>query len=641
MDEKNKNSTKSNDENLVISSPNNSSEYEKVSFLQNSINKKKQEISKIMSSRANLSKSIRDQEANRSINKHQLENDQQQFFLELKQTRDKLDHEYVSLTSEYSNLGERLLLILKRSDNNQQLIDHMKAQEKDYERLEITLQNQMIHIETIIESMESAVLKGKLPRQLNQTSKLIENKSKEIADIQSSIQTLNHYLTEMKEKKKNFLQKSKELKNEITKTSNAKRNEKFVKYKEAAHKTKMKYFTINRQKEKIYHLKTHISLAYGRLTEVLSEMSDLATYIESQTKKLNNKSAQLNQLTERIEYFRLKTIQTSKRNNYLEKNYNIYNKVHSKNEKTMQKLKGECSELSNSYKIETKLNKLLPKLLKEDQDLDHNYEEMKQDIRKVEETIEQYKNQKYEYDSKLSKLNAILNPLEENIKRARAEEEEINKMLDDDSLDSSDYYKADDASSLLPPEEKEIIDKRQESLKKCINSIKKKSRRVMRRIQNVKNQMAKQYVSHKSLIKIMNDHNISIGKLKEAYEYNNSPMVTVFENDRIKKLKQAIRNLEILIEAKKNVINERKISFYEKSSLFIHTIHQNNRKEIASTNSIAFDLITKSLILKNHDEYCGIQHEKEAYNVMNRCKNQPKCPYCDIKLISRPNLAVL
>lgn len=97
-------------------------------------------------------------------------------------------------------------------------------------------------------------------------------------------------------------------------------------------------------------------------------------------------------------------------------------------------------------------------------------------------------------------------------------------------------------------------------------------------------------------------------------------------NGKAKKIENQIRNLQIRISTKKEVIKTMKNNLYAKSSLLIHTVHKSNRSDLASTNTMNCDPETKSLILKNHDKFCGIEHECTALNLL--CKLESSKDYC-------------
>ena len=96
-------------------------------------------------------------------------------------------------------------------------------------------------------------------------------------------------------------------------------------------------------------------------------------------------------------------------------------------------------------------------------------------------------------------------------------------------------------------------------------------------------------------------------------------------NGNTKKIQSQIRNLEIRISTKKEVIKTMKQNLYNKSSMFVHAIHKCNRNDLATTNSLNCDPVTKSLILKNHDKYCGVEHECTALNLICKSESTKEC----------------
>ena len=114
--------------------------------------------------------------------------------------------------------------------------------------------------------------------------------------------------------------------------------------------------------------------------------------------------------------------------------------------------------------------------------------------------------------------------------------------------------------------------------------------------------------------------------LKECHENNTNPIFRMQTNGNAKKIQNQIRNLEIRISTKKEIIKTMKHNLYNKSSLFVHTVHKADRHDLASTNALNCDPVTKSLILKNHDKYCGIEHECTALKLL--CKIESSKEYC-------------
>ncbi|OHS95385.1 hypothetical protein TRFO_10518 [Tritrichomonas foetus] len=578
------------------------------------------DLSKIIIEKEGHEKSVFDMESSRSTARNTIENDVQTFFLDATITKDMLDNEYYKLTNEYTNLGEKYLLIMQRSDFNQHIIDNMKSQEQDYARLNLALQTQIIQIETILQSFQTDIYESKIPNLIQKTQKNISQKSREISGLKQEILKLNDLLSKAQFEKNKLLKQSKELANNIARLQYVKRNEKTMKFEEAALEAKMKYKNINKKKDEIYTIKKHISSEYSRLTDVLTELQDLSTFIETQKRKNDKISSRIESMKQKTKVLHDKSTKANERSSKLLKNFARYSKIHGKNEKTMQKLKGKMDELTKSYKVETKLNKLLPNLIKQSQECDQITSDIEKQHTKIDHMLEERQSEKDLYDQQMLKMNEILHPLEERIKQAKSEEEDLSLIINDDSFNLMD--------SLIinhPKSDKEI------ALEKKIKIVKNQSLKLLNQIKEIRAVLSKQEVSRKSLIRIMKSNYNTHSHLNQIHENNNGFITKFYHDNKINQLKQDIRSLQIRIETKKDVLRDKKVQFYEKSSLFVHTIHNNNPKEIASAQCLDCDPTTKSLVLKKHDPYSGVEHEKEIVDLRAKYRVSALdiCPYCD------------
>lgn len=259
---------------------------------------------------------------------------------------------------------------------------------------------------------------------------------------------------------------------------------------------------------------------------------------------------------------------------------------------------------------------MLPELLTASCEADASLAEIENALSQINQEIENQDFSSGNIEEQINHLQKDLLEVEEKLKKAKAEEAQLKLMINIDNSDDSISFN----------NFKRIKTEKEIQIKTKIKSVKKHILSILLQIKEQNLVLDRQRRSKDALLRIMRQNKSLYDSLKESHENNINPIFQMQSNGKAKKIENQIRNLQIRISTKKEVIKTMKNNLYAKSSLLIHTVHKSNRSDLASTNTMNCDPETKSLILKNHDKYCGIEHECTALNLL--CKLESSKDYC-------------
>lgn len=589
------------------------SEYQTISMMQESNAQIQMKINHIIQTENQQNQTIIKQENDRTETKNNLEIERENFLLETKQKNDQLAKDRLNLLNEMHQIDDKRLLLLQKADYNQHIIDNLKSQEEEYNRLETIYQNQYLQADSMIKSLLEN--NEKQSKDLLNTS-MISKKDEKINQLKQSIQNLEQLLNETKEKRQLLLDKGQNLRKEIVNYRDVQMNKFLEKIDDESQNVK-KYNNIAFQvQDKTDTINLKINMIKRQINEIDNQFIQVTQFINSQKDKISNKYDKINEIKQNASDTRQKAAESREKSTNILHNHSLLQKIQSDSKKVSAKFKTKCDELTNMYKTETKLNKMLPELLTASCEADASLAEIENALSQINQEIENQDFSSGNIEEQINHLQKDLLEIEEKLKNAKAEEAQLKLMINIDNSDDSISFN----------NFKRIKTEKEIKIKTKIKSVKKHILSILLQIKEQNLVLDRQRRSKDALLRIMRQNKSLYDSLKESHENNINPIFQMQSNGKAKKIENQIRNLQIRISTKKEVIKTMKNNLYAKSSLLIHTVHKSNRSDLASTNTMNCDPETKSLILKNHDKYCGIEHECTALNLL--CKLESSKDYC-------------
>lgn len=589
------------------------SEYQTISMMQESNAQIQMKINHIIQTENQQNQTIIKQENDRTETKNNLEIERENFLLETKQKNDQLAKDRLNLLNEMHQIDDKRLLLLQKADYNQHIIDNLKSQEEEYNRLETIYQNQYLQADSMIKSLLES--NEKQSKDLLNTS-MISKKDEKINQLKQSIQNLEQLLNETKEKRQLLLDKGQNLRKEIVNYRDVQMNKFLEKIDDESQNVK-KYNNIAFQvQDKTDTINLKINMIKRQINEIDNQFIQVTQFINSQKDKISNKYDKINEIKQNASDTRQKAAESREKSTNILHNHSLLQKIQSDSKKVSAKFKTKCDELTNMYKTETKLNKMLPELLTASCEADASLAEIENALSQINQEIENQDFSSGNIEEQINHLQKDLLEIEEKLKNAKAEEAQLKLMINIDNSDDSISFN----------NFKRIKTEKEIKIKTKIKSVKKHILSILLQIKEQNLVLDRQRRSKDALLRIMRQNKSLYDSLKESHENNINPIFQMQSNGKAKKIENQIRNLQIRISTKKEVIKTMKNNLYAKSSLLIHTVHKSNRSDLASTNTMNCDPETKSLILKNHDKYCGIEHECTALNLL--CKLESSKDYC-------------
>lgn len=589
------------------------SEYQTISMMQESNAQIQMKINHIIQTENQQNQTIIKQENDRTETKNNLEIERENFLLETKQKNDQLAKDRLNLLNEMHQIDDKRLLLLQKADYNQHIIDNLKSQEEEYNRLETIYQNQYLQADSMIKSLLES--NEKQSKDLLNKS-MISKKDEKINQLKQSIQNLEQLLNETKEKRQLLLDKGQNLRKEIVNYRDVQMNKFLEKIDDESQNVK-KYNNIAFQvQDKTDTINLKINMIKRQINEIDNQFIQVTQFINSQKDKISNKYDKINEIKQNASDTRQKAAESREKSTNILHNHSLLQKIQSDSKKVSAKFKTKCDELTNMYKTETKLNKMLPELLTASCEADASLAEIENALSQINQEIENQDFSSGNIEEQINHLQKDLLEVEEKLKKAKAEEAQLKLMINIDNSDDSISFN----------NFKRIKTEKEIKIKTKIKSVKKHILSILLQIKEQNLVLDRQRRSKDALLRIMRQNKSLYDSLKESHENNINPIFQMQSNGKAKKIENQIRNLQIRISTKKEVIKTMKNNLYAKSSLLIHTVHKSNRSDLASTNTMNCDPETKSLILKNHDKYCGIEHECTALNLL--CKLESSKDYC-------------
>lgn len=593
------------------------SEYQAISMLQESNAQIQIEITKTIQTENQKNQTIIEQEVNRTEAENQLEIKKENFLLEMKKTNDQIANERLNLLNQMHQIDDRRLLLLQKHDYNQHIIENLKSQEKEYLRLENLYQNQYDQAESMIKSITTA---NETHLKELENNSMISKKDEKIKQLRQSIQNLDILKNETKDKIKYYVNKSKELQNEIVNYRTSQMNQFNEKIDDESQKAKKYNNTVLQMQDNTDTINRKISMLNKQINDIENQINQIYTFQNSQKSKIETRYSKISEIKENANDIRHQSAEMrDKLTNFLQ-NHSMIQKARSENKKVSAKLKIKCDELTNLYKVETKLNKMLPELLTACCEADATFAELENSLNQINEEIENQSFNDVDINQKIKLLEKELSKLEEKLKIEKTEENQLKLMTNIDNSEDSFGFR----------NFKRVKTEKEMKIKTQIKKVKKQILSILLQTKEIKMVIDRQNRSKEALIKIMKENKNQYDLLKECHENNTNPIFRMQKNGNAKKIQSQIRNLEIRIGTKKEIIQTMKRNLYNKSSLFVHTIHKTDRNDLASTNSLNCDPVTKSIVLKNHDKYCGIEHECTALNLLCKLEStKESCVFCN------------
>lgn len=589
------------------------SEYQTISMMQESNAQIQMKINHIIQTENQQNQTIIKQENDRTETKNNLEIERENFLLETKQKNDQLAKDRLNLLNEMHQIDDKRLLLLQKADYNQHIIDNLKSQEEEYNRLETIYQNQYLQADSMIKSLLES--NEKQSKDLLNKS-MISKKDEKINQLKQSIQNLEQLLNETKEKRQLLLDKGQNLRKEIVNYRDVQMNKFLEKIDDESQNVK-KYNNIAFQvQDKTDTINLKINMIKRQINEIDNQFIQVTQFINSQKDKISNKYDKINEIKQNASDTRQKAAESREKSTNILHNHSLLQKIQSDSKKVSAKFKTKCDELTNMYKTETKLNKMLPELLTASCEADASLAEIENALSQINQEIENQDFSSGNIEEQINHLQKDLLEVEEKLKKAKAEEAQLKLMINIDNSDDSISFN----------NFKRIKTEKEIKIKTKIKSVKKHILSILLQIKEQNLVLDRQRCSKDALLRIMRQNKSLYDSLKESHENNINPIFQMQSNGKAKKIENQIRNLQIRISTKKEVIKTMKNNLYAKSSLLIHTVHKSNRSDLASTNTMNCDPETKSLILKNHDKFCGIEHECTALNLL--CKLESSKDYC-------------
>lgn len=589
------------------------SEYQTISMMQESNAQIQMKINHIIQTENQQNQTIIKQENDRTETKNNLEIERENFLLETKQKNDQLAKDRLNLLNEMHQIDDKRLLLLQKADYNQHIIDNLKSQEEEYNRLETIYQNQYLQADSMIKSLLES--NEKQSKDLLNKS-MISKKDEKINQLKQSIQNLEQLLNETKEKRQLLLDKGQNLRKEIVNYRDVQMNKFLEKIDDESQNVK-KYNNIAFQvQDKTDTINLKINMIKRQINEIDNQFIQVTQFINSQKDKISNKYDKINEIKQNASDTRQKAAESREKSTNILHNHSLLQKIQSDSKKVSAKFKTKCDELTNMYKTETKLNKMLPELLTASCEADASLAEIENALSQINQEIENQDFSSGNIEEQINHLQKDLLEVEEKLKKAKAEEAQLKLMINIDNSDDSISFN----------NFKRIKTEKEIKIKTKIKSVKKHILSILLQIKEQNLVLDRQRRSKDALLRIMRQNKSLYDSLKESHENNINPIFQMQSNGKAKKIENQIRNLQIRISTKKEVIKTMKNNLYAKSSLLIHTVHKSNRSDLASTNTMNCDPETKSLILKNHDKFCGIEHECTALNLL--CKLESSKDYC-------------
>lgn len=596
-----------------------SNEFSRISLLQDSNIQLQTQISELISTNEQKEISIKEKENLRYEFKEQLESEKQIFYFKIKNLNTQLDNAIAKAYEDFHQYDDQSLILAQKNDYCQQLINHLKSQEKENQHFEELYSYQMTQTESIVQSIAD----------INNSSDIYQNvenlKTLEIPKIKAEINStkriigqMDQVLNKLKSEKKQYNDKSQNLRIQLLNPNNNS-------FEKCHEEIESEMDNLIREKTKTTDLNNAIAILNQKINSLARKIKEnnnirkeIATSMNTQNEQVQFKAQRVKKLKNEVKGMKFNTQELSKKTELLNKKFEKYAKVQNQKNECVLELKENSEELSNAHKVIKKLKQIIPQLIEHSTQAEMKYHKICHELTIIEDELKPRPVDQETLNQQIAKSTKTLEKITQQIEEKMKENEtyeliigQNNSAINDDSI----------IDMPLPIESGYEL-----KLKTDMNNVNKEIIRIKKKIKKANSKLSKLKYSKKVLNNIMITSRNQATALERIHDDYSTTSYAPGQSRKCNKLLADINNLQLKINAKKGVVSEMQSNLYKQSSLLIHTFHNCNPNDVASTRSMNQDIIAKSLLLKRHDPACCVEHECTVYK-MKKENERSQCPF--------------